>query len=550
MRFFHWFLEFPEVFAQGGFDCILGNPPYLGGQALSGTFGNAFCEWTRYAFEPAKGCDLVTFFLRRNYQIVKPHRFNAIITTNSIIDGKTREGGLDVIVNDYGGSINFAVRSTRWPGAANLFVSLLGVVKDERERPRELDGKPVDYISTFFEDYQDIGEPKELGQNKDQMFQGSIFLGDGFLLSYEERDRLIAADPRNAEVIFPVINGQEVNSDPEQKAGRCIINFFDWPEEAASNYIRPFEIVRQKVLPVRLEQKDEGAKEKWWQYIRPRIELYKSIRKLDQCLVTAATTKHLNFSPSPVDRVFTHALFVYVNEEFSKIAILQSTLHNEWARKYSGALKQDLRYSPSNCFVTFPFPQGIPNEKEAELERLVKQYHEFRRKLMLTMQLGLTKTYNQLHNSNLRELSETDINTISTLKPKEFQKQFGNETHNLWKHLDKTKDTCTFNEAVRGILSLRELHKHMDQTVLKAYGWEDIDLAHNFYEVDYLPEKDRVRYTISPDARKEVLKRLLKLNHDIHEQEFKAGLHSKGKGKKKKSKNKQKADAPEQIKLF
>jgi hypothetical protein len=53
----------------------------------------------------------------------------------------------------------------------------------------------------------------------------------------------------------------------------------------------------------------------------------------------------------------------------------------------------------------------------------------------------------------------------------------------------------------------------MDETVLKALGWEDINLAHDFYGVEYLPENDRVGYTISPDARKEVLKRLLKLNH-------------------------------------
>ena len=85
----------------------------------------------------------------------------------------------------------------------------------------------------------------------------------------------------------------------------------------------------------------------------------------------------------------------------------------------------------------------------------------------------------------------------------------------------------------------------MDETVLKAYGWEDINLAHDFYEVDYLPECDRVRYTISPDARKEVLKHLLKLNHEIQEQEVKAGPHVKGKTKKK-----QKADASGQIKLF
>jgi len=50
---------------------------------------------------------------------------------------------------------------------------------------------------------------------------------------------------------------------------------------------------------------------------------------------------------------------------------------------------------------------------------------------------------------------------------------------------------------------------------------------HNFYEVDYLPENDRIRYTIHPDARKEVLKRLLLLNHERYEEEIKQGLHKK-----------------------
>ena len=61
---------------------------------------------------------------------------------------------------------------------------------------------------------------------------------------------------------------------------------------------------------------------------------------------------------------------------------------------------------------------------------------------------------------------------------------------------------------------------------LSRTGWHEtsdygpaVDLQHDFYEVDYLPENDRIRYTISPDARKEILKRLLKLNHAIHEQE-------------------------------
>ncbi|WP_225739383.1 hypothetical protein [Chlorobium phaeovibrioides] len=78
-----------------------------------------------------------------------------------------------------------------------------------------------------------------------------------------------------------------------------------------------------------------------------------------------------------------------------------------------------------------------------------------------------------------------------------------------------------------GILKLRDLQLQMDNAVLEAYGWSDINLRHDFYEVEYLPENDRVRYTIQPDARREVLKRLLELNHKIHAQEVADGLWEK-----------------------
>ncbi len=82
--------------------------------------------------------------------------------------------------------------------------------------------------------------------------------------------------------------------------------------------------------------------------------------------------------------------------------------------------------------------------------------------------------------SNLLELSENDTNTILTLKAQEFQKQYGKKTVKLWKHIEHTDGTCTFNEAVRDILHLRKLHKKIDKVFLKAYGWEHIDLAHDF----------------------------------------------------------------------
>jgi hypothetical protein len=53
----------------------------------------------------------------------------------------------------------------------------------------------------------------------------------------------------------------------------------------------------------------------------------------------------------------------------------------------------------------------------------------------------------------------------------------------------------------------------LDTAVRDAYGWHNLRLEHDFYEVETLPENDRVRFTISPAARKELLKRLLAENH-------------------------------------
>jgi transcription elongation GreA/GreB family factor len=138
--------------------------------------------------------------------------------------------------------------------------------------------------------------------------------------------------------------------------------------------------------------------------------------------------------------------------------------------------------------------------------------------------------YNLFHSNTLRAVTTAQAG----LEDKAFEKLVGKDAAQLSKHLKKTLNTIPFNEAVAGIEKLRELHVQMDEAVLEAYGWQDIQLRHNFYEVDYLPENDRIRYTIHPDARKEVLKRLLELNHQIHKEEVKAGLwDKKGSSKKK-----------------
>lgn len=95
-------------------------------------------------------------------------------------------------------------------------------------------------------------------------------------------------------------------------------------------------------------------------------------------------------------------------------------------------------------------------------------------------------------------------------------------------------------ESAEDIVRLRELHVEMDRAVASAYGWDDLDLGHSFHETAL-----GIRYTISKSAQREMLSRLLKLNHQRWEEEQKTaesveGQKSKvkgGKGRKPKSKS-------------
>ena len=293
---------------------------------------------------------------------------------------------------------------------------------------------------------------------------------------------------------MPIINGKELNNEPNQAPGRSIINFRDWPLEQAQEYPEPFSIVVEKVKPDREKQKDKGGREFWWRFLRPRVEMVSRIYNLPHCFAAAATTKHLSFSVMPTDYVFTHALYVFTTDRWDLFVVVQSTLHEVWARKYSGSLETRLRYSPSDCFDTFAFPVGLWQTADAGLAELGERYHAHRKALMQTLWLGLTKIYNLFH---AHDLSPTTVTQVSK------------------------KDADTAADGFEALLELRRLHVQLDLAVRDAYGWQDLDLEHGFYEIETLTENDHVRYTISPAARREVLTRLLTENHARVEAEAK-----------------------------
>ena len=525
-RFFHWFLEFPEVFSNGGFDCILGNPPFLGDRKLQKSFGNYFLEFIRFKYTPGSTADLVVYFFLRINEILKTSAFQALISTNSISKGKSREIGLAKIIEKKS-HIIYAEDSINWPGEASVIVTLISICKGSFSRKKILNGENVENINSYLQNDSKI-ILYNLLKNKDISFQGSILLGDGFKLDENSAFALLE-NAKNKDVIFPYLNGKDITDNPNTVTSNYVINFKNRDEDEARSYPDCFKIIEKLVKPERQKKKvDKNGNElnefklrnplpiKWWQHCEKRPKLYSKLDKLNQCLVIAKTAKHFSFCFIDLPQVIDQNLTVLALDGYDMFSILQSSIHIEFSNNNVNTMGNSPRYNPTDAFVPFPFPTNNNG-----LEKIGLNYHNFRRRLMVNINMGLTKTANQFHNKEL-------IQDIDSFSSKEFQKKYGKETWNLYNHLEvKKAGNISYEEAVPLIFKLRELHKEMDEAVLEAYGWHTdterwgkaINLRHDFYEVDYLPENDRVRYTIHPDARKEVLKRLLLLNHEMHEAE-------------------------------
>jgi hypothetical protein len=177
--------------------------------------------------------------------------------------------------------------------------------------------------------------------------------------------------------------------------------------------------------------------------------------------------------------VYSEQLVIFAYKTSAAFCVLQSRIHEVWARFFSSSMKDDLRYAPSDCFETFPFPEAYVTSPQ--LEAMGKEYYEFRADLMVRSNEGLTKTYNRYHDPDERSAD---------------------------------------------IVKLRDLHAVMDRSVLDAYGGDLAKLTVPPCEflLDYEDEEDeeeesgkrqkkkpwRFRW---PDAfRDEVLALLLELN--------------------------------------
>lgn len=461
----HWALQVPDVLQQqGGFDAVIGNPPFLGGQKLTGTQGTNVRGWYVHTLAGGRrgSADLVAYFFLRAYALLKPAGTLGLIATNTLAQGDTREVGLDRL-EAAGFTITRAVQSASWPVAsANLEYAAVWGTRGPvaPDVPRVADGVAVARISTLLEPTGRVtGSPRRLAENLGVAFQGCVVLGVGFVVEPAEAQAWIAADPAHADVLFPYLNGEDANSRSDASAPRWVIDFNDRSEEAAAAFRLPYERVVEQVKPERLRNNRRARRERWWQFAERAAGLRAAVADLDEVLVIALVSKTVMPVRVPTRQVFSHKLGVFATDSFADQAVLSSSQHWSWALKYSSTLESRVNYSPSDVFVTFPRP--------APTDRLVaagRTLDTERREIMLRRDLGLTRLYNLVNDP------------------------------------DVTAD----RDAAR----LREVHVELDDAVLAAYGWADLALDHGFHVY-----RQMRRWTVRPKARVEVLDRLLQENH-------------------------------------
>ena len=519
---FHWEIEFPEVFDREnpGFDSVLGNPPFAGKNTVAAANVAGYPDWLKQVHEESHGnADLVAHFFRRAFGLLRTGGTSGLIATNTIAQGDTRSTGLRSICTN-GGEIYQARRRVKWPGLAAVVVSVLHMHKGDFPGVKLLDGEAVDTITAFLFHRGAHDDPARLKANAGKSFVGSYVLGMGFTFDdsdtkgvatpLAEMRRLIEEEPRSREAIFPYIGGEEVNTSPTHAHHRFVINFRDYPlrrENLAElwadvdedqrrvwlrngivppDYPEPVAADWPDLLTI-VEQKARGTRGNhstapWWQFERLRPELFAGIAGLDRALVNSQVSAHLQFAFVPTNLVYAHTTYVFPFDTFAAFCALQSRPHEIWARFFASSLEDRLRYTPSDCFETFPFPDGW--NTHPDLERIGADYYHFRADLMIRRDEGLTKTYNRLHDPE---------------------------------------------EANLDISRLRDLHTAMDRAVLDAYGWTDIPTDCEFlldYEIDeedWGTRKKPYRYRWPDDVRDEVLARLLELNAQRSEEEQRSG---------------------------
>lgn len=348
--------EWPPV------DVIVGNPPFLGNRKMRPELGNNYCDALLDVYgDKIEGMpDLVCYwFEKANNQIKKGSAKRVGLLATQAIRGGTNKQVLDHIKGS--GDIFFAYSDKEWIlDGATVHVSIVGFDNGDEES-KELNGSPVDNINSDLTGDIDLSAGVILAENASLSFQGVVLRGH-FNIKRSEAEKMLklSNNPNgrpNADVIKRRRTGEDVvgiNSDS------YVIDFgVSMSEEDAAKYSAPFEYLKKNVYPARQKANQAAAREKWWIHWNPRTQMRTALSTLKRYIATPRVAKHRIFVWLESDILPDAQLVVFAREDDYFFGVLQSKVHEHWARRLGTQLRDAVsgfRYTSTTTFETFPFP--------------------------------------------------------------------------------------------------------------------------------------------------------------------------------------------------
>jgi type II restriction/modification system DNA methylase subunit YeeA len=319
--------------------------------------------------------DLVCYWFERARARIQDGKLRraGLLATNSIRGGANRR--VLQRIRETGG-IFFAESDRPWilNGAA-VCVSMVGF-DDGSEGEKALDGAPVEEINADLTGSLDLTAAVRLPENLGLAFMGDT-KGGPFNVAPDVAEAMLAAvgNPNgrpNSDVVRPWANGLDIT---RRTRGYHIIDFgTEMSVEDAALYEAPFEYVYEHVRPVRETNRRKSYRDLWWLHVEPRPAMRRAIDVSSRYVATARVAKHRLFAwldgrTLPDSQIIAFSNLVGEGDAQDYFfGVLHSRVHELWSLRMGTwmGVGNDLRYTPTTCFETFPLPWPPGEEPEGD----------------------------------------------------------------------------------------------------------------------------------------------------------------------------------------
>jgi hypothetical protein len=392
--------DWESVVPKNELNYILGNPPFLGARVMNKTQKNEVIQ----IFDNMKDCanlDYVTCWYKKAIEYMNGTNIEtAFVSTNSICQGEQVPILWPLLINKHELKINFAHQTFKWSnearGKAAVYCVIVGFSLSDRNKKRlyhyaDVTADPVEttvnQINAYLIDAPFVFIQKRntpLCNVSEMVFGNMPNDGGNFLLTEEEKSKILEKEPKIKELIRPFLGADEfINNIPRY----CI-----WLKDISPAKYKNSKEIQHRISEVRKlranSTRDATRK------LADFPMLFGEIRQPenDYLLVPSTSSERRKFIPIGFidkDTISSNANLLVPNATLYEFGIITSTMHMAWVRYVCGRLKSDYRYSASIIYNNYPWPN--PTDKQrAVIETSAQNILDERKKYL---ELSLATLY-------------------------------------------------------------------------------------------------------------------------------------------------------------